>query len=94
MIARLITIWICNLIDTISTLYFYTYHGGIELNPISAELLHSPQLFVTFKLFIMTIAVTFLWWKQDLKFCKIASWILFVEYLLVVFYYILLFIIV
>ena len=87
MLIRLITIWICNFIDIISTLYFYNYYGGIETNPLTAELVKHPVLFVIVKLTIITMAVAFTWWRQDMKFCKVASWILFVEYLAVAFYY-------
>lgn len=90
MLIRLITAYLCNLIDTIATVYFYIVYDGTELNPISAELLRSPPLFVAFKLIVMTIAVTFIWWKRDWKFCKVTSWVLFVEYLLVTIYYIIL----
>ena len=85
--VKLIIAWFCNLIDIIFTLYFYIYHNGVELNPISAELLQSPILFGTFKLVVMTIAVMFLWWKRDWKFCRVTSWVLLIEYLLVVVYY-------
>ena len=85
--VRLIISYLCNLIDTIATLYFYTYYDGVELNPISAELLQSPMLFIAFKLAVMTIAVMFLWWKRDWKFCRVTSWVLLIEYLLVTFYY-------
>ena len=90
MLIRLITTYLCNLIDTIATVYFYIVYDGTELNPISAELLRSPPLFAAFKLIVMTIAVAFIWWKRDWKFCKVTSWVLFVEYLLVTIYYIIL----
>lgn len=91
MVTRLILAWLCNLIDVIATVYLCTYCNGEELNPISAELLNSPPLFIAFKLIVMTIAVLFMWWRQDTKFCKVASWILFIEYLLVAFYYVIVF---
>lgn len=88
MILRLIITYLCNLIDTVSTVYFYTVYDGTELNPISAELLRiPPTLFIVFKLIVMTISVAFIWWKRDWKFCKVVSWILFIEYLLVALYY-------
>lgn len=87
MILRLIITYLCNLIDTIATVYFYIVYDGTELNPISAELLQSPPLFIAFKLIVMTISVAFMWWKRDWKFCKVVSWILFIEYLLVALYY-------
>lgn len=95
MILRLIITYLCNLIDTVSTVYFYILYEGTELNPISAAMLtQSPALFIAFKLIVMTISVAFMWWKRDWKFCKVASWILFIEYLLVAIYYLILFIIV
>ena len=91
MLFRLITAWFCNLFDVISTLYFYTYFEGEELNPISNWLLQWPPAFVTVKVIVMTIAVAFCLWKRDWKFCNIVSWILFIEYLLVAAYYLFLF---
>lgn len=91
MFIRLIIAWICNLIDTIATVHLYTNYDGTELNPISAVLLRTPQTFVTFKLVVMTIAVAFLWWKRDWNLCKVMGWILFIEYLLVVFYYLMIY---
>ena len=72
MLIRLITAYLCNLIDTIATVYFYIVYDGTELNPISAELLRSPSLFVAFKLIVMTIDVAFIWWKRDWKNCEIS----------------------
>ena len=87
MLLRLAIAWICNLIDIVATLFFYTQYEGEELNPISAELLHSPPLFVTVKLAVLTGAVAFIWWKRDWLFCKAVSWVLFIEYLAVALYY-------
>ena len=94
MFIRLIIAWICNLIDTIATVHLYTNYDGTELNPISSALLQSPPVFIAFKLVVMTIAVAFLWWKQDWVLCKVLSWILFIEYLLVAFYYLIVYTIV
>lgn len=94
MFIRLIIAWICNLIDTIATVHLYTNYDGTELNPISAVLLRTPLVFIAFKLIVMTIAVAFLWWKQDWMLCKVLSWVLFIEYLLVVFYYLIVYTIV
>ena len=88
MLFRLITAWVCNLIDTIATVHLYTVYDGEELNPISAWLLsQSTTTFTVVKMVVMTLAVAFAWWRKDMKICKVASWILFVEYLLVAFYY-------
>ena len=85
---RLAIIWVCNLIDTIATVYLCNHFDGEELNPISDWFLsQSTDMFVIFKMIVVTYAVIFMLWKQDMKFCKIASWILFVEYLLVAIYY-------
>lgn len=92
MIFRLITAWLCNLIDTIATVHLYTTYNGEELNPISDWFLsQSTADFVVFKMLVMTVAVLFMWWQRDVKFCRVASWILFVEYLLVAFYYFLIY---
>lgn len=94
MILRLITAWLCNLFDIVSTLYFYTYFDGDELNPISEVLLQNPPLFVIFKLAVMTIATVFIWIKRDWNICKVAGWILFIEYMFVAIYYAILYAIV
>ena len=94
MLFRLITAWLCNLFDVISTLYFYTYFDGEELNPISDWLLQWSPVFIAVKLTVMTIAVVFCWLKQDWKFCNIVSWILLIEYLLVATYYLFFFMII
>lgn len=88
MLLRLIIIWICNLIDTMATVYLYTNYDATELNPICAELLKNLPLFTIVKISIMSMAVLFLMWKKDWIFCKITSWILFIEYLLIAIYYI------
>ena len=88
MIVRLIMVWLCNYIDTLATLHLSANYVGTELNPISVIFLQSPLLFVAFKLTVMTIAVMFLWWRRDWKLCKVISWILFIEYILVAIYYV------
>lgn len=92
--TRLILTWLFNLIDTVATLYLYLFHNGVELNPISAILLKSPELFATVKLSAMTVVVWLILQKRDLAVSKAASWILFIEYLLVAIYYMFVFMII
>lgn len=88
MLLRLITAWLCNLLDTAATLHLYLVYEGEELNPISAFLLRqSPVLFVTYKLVMMTVLVVLLWWKRDWKFAQAASWLPFINYLAISLYY-------
>ena len=88
MSIRLITAWLCNLIDTAATLHLYLVYEGEELNPISAFLLRqSPALFIAYKLVMMTSAVVIIWWKRDWKLSQAASWVLFISYLAAALYY-------
>lgn len=84
---RLIIAWLCNLIDTAATLHLFFTVDGEELNPITAWLLQCPPVFAVVKLVVMSSAVAFIWWKRDGWLCKIASWVLCVEYLAVAVYY-------
>ena len=94
MLFRLLTAWLCNLFDIISTLYFYTYFEGEELNPISAWLLQWPPLFVAVKIVGMTVLIALLWHKKEWLFCRIIEWWLFVAYALITVYYLYYFVVV
>ena len=86
--VRLITAWLCNLIDTAATIHLFLQYGNWELNPISAWLLgRSPLLFAGYKLLCMTALVVLCWWKRDWKLSKAASWLVFVNYTAVTVYY-------
>lgn len=84
---RLITAWLCNLFDIISTLYFYTYFDGEELNPISNWLLQWPPVFVVVKIVGMTVLIALLLYKKEWLLCKIVERWVFIAYSLITIYY-------
>ena len=83
---RLYLIFCFNIIDIVSTLYVIQ-HGGIELNPICAWLLQWPLVFVVSKIAVATLLLILLWVLQEYKVARFASWILFIEYTYIAFYY-------
>ena len=84
----LILLSICNLIDTIATLYFTTMHDFIELNPVMNKLLQRPFLFVVVKLGIVAVVIYRLWVCRQDKLAQIAAVILAVFYGAIAIYYI------
>lgn len=69
---KILFIWICNLIDTISTLCLYETGMFEELNPFMALLLQNPLLFAIVKIGVMTILLIRLWQVREDKKSKIA----------------------
>ena len=67
--ALLIITWLGNLIDTIATVYL-TSIGYIEANPIMAQLLAYPIVFIVVKIALMTGLCTYLWLKRTDKHAK------------------------
>lgn len=59
----LLIAWLGNLIDTIATVYL-TSIGYVEANPIMAQLLNYPVIFVIVKLLLMTGLCAYLWLKR------------------------------
>ena len=59
----LLIAWLGNLIDTIATVYL-TSLGYVEANPIMAQLLNYPVVFVIVKLLLMTGLCAYLWLKR------------------------------
>ena len=59
----LLIAWLGNLIDTIATVYL-TSLGYVEANPIMAQLLNYPVIFVIVKLLLMTGLCAYLWLKR------------------------------
>lgn len=59
----LLIAWLGNLIDTIATVYL-TRLGYVEANPIMAQLLNYPVIFVIVKLLLMTGLCAYLWMKR------------------------------
>ena len=85
--TRLIFTWVCNLADTVSTLYLFGC-GYTEVNPVMAWLLQSPLRFALVKIGAMTTVVAWLWWERDSRYARIASWVAAVTYGAVALYYI------
>lgn len=69
---KLLFIWLCNLIDTISTLSLYKTGMFEELNPFMAKLLQNPFLFGIVKIGVITIILIRLWQVREDKKSKIA----------------------
>ena len=65
----LLIAWLGNLIDTIATVYL-TSIGYVEANPIMAQLLNYPVIFVIVKLLLMTGLCAYLWLKRLDKHAK------------------------
>lgn len=65
----LLIAWLGNLIDTIATVYL-TSIGYVEANPIMAQLLNYPLVFVIVKLLLMTGLCAYLWLKRTSKHSK------------------------
>ena len=59
----LLIAWLGNLIDTIATVYL-TSLGYVEANPIMAQLLNCPVIFVIVKIALMTGLCAYLWLKR------------------------------
>ena len=59
----LLIAWLGNLIDTIATVYL-TSLGYVEANPIMAQLLNYPVIFVIVKIALMTGLCAYLWMKR------------------------------
>lgn len=59
----LLIAWLGNLIDTIATVYL-TSLGYVEANPIMAQLLNYPVIFVLVKIALMTGLCAYLWLKR------------------------------
>ena len=69
---KLLFIWICNLIDTISTLSLYKTGMFEELNPFMTLLLQNPFIFAVVKIGVITIILIRLWQVREDKKSKIA----------------------
>lgn len=65
----LLIAWLGNLIDTIATVYLAGL-GYAEANPIMAQLLNYPVIFVIVKMFLMSGLCAYLWLKRTDKHAK------------------------
>ena len=84
---RIISIFICNIIDTVATLCFYSTGLFEELNPVMRYLLQWPVIFVLFKMGIVVIISLRLWQQREHKLARIVINICWIEYLLLAIYY-------
>ena len=84
--ARLIAIYVFNLIDIIATLTT-TQSGFVEINPVAALLLQSTVLFVEVKFAAGLLVVCWLWHNRSHRLARLASWIVFIMYGVVALYY-------
>ena len=65
----LLIAWLGNLIDTIATVYLAGL-GYAEANPIMAQLLEYPVIFVIVKMFLMSGLCAYLWLKRSDRHAK------------------------
>lgn len=70
--SKLLFIWTCNLIDTISTLSLYKTGMFEELNPFMTLLLKNPSLFGVVKVSVISIVLVRLWKTQEDEKAQIA----------------------
>lgn len=89
---RILSIFICNIIDTISTLLFNSTGMFVELNPVMRYFLQEPILFVYVKMGIVILILTRIWYETDNKYVRIAINICYIEYLLLAIYYFIMFV--
>ena len=82
----LLIAWLGNLIDTIATVYL-TSLGYVEANPIMAQLLNYPVIFVIVKLLLMTGLCAYLWLKRLDKHAMPMAIVASVVYCLITAYY-------
>ena len=85
--AFLIIAWLCNLIDTIATVYL-TSIGYVEANPVMAQLLSYPLLFITVKTLLMTGLCAYLWLKRTDKHAKPLATLAAIVYGAIAVYYV------
>ena len=62
--ALLLTAWVGNFIDMVSTPYVIR-HGFMELNPVTRWLLNYPLMFVLAKQMSVTCVLYWLWHNRD-----------------------------
>ena len=84
----LITAWLGNAIDMVSTLYLVN-RGFVEANPVIRRVLEYPALFVLVKLGAMTALVFWLWHRREDRHAKPLATIAAAVYGLIAVYYIL-----
>lgn len=82
----LIIAWLCNLIDTIATVYL-TNLGYIEANLLMSCLLAHPVIFVLVKMILMTGLLLFLWLRRTDKHAKPMATVATVVYGAIAVYY-------
>lgn len=85
---RILTIFLCNIIDTVATLCLYSTGMFVELNPVMRYFLHSPTAFIIFKMSLVIIVLIRLWQERNDRLAQIVINICWIEYLLLAIYYV------
>lgn len=85
---RILSIFICNIIDVIATLGLYSTGIFYEVNPIMRCLIKFPIAFIIFKITIVSVALLKLWEEKDDRVAQIAINICWIIYLLLAIYYV------
>ena len=91
MTSYLFIIFVCNIIDVISTVYFTQTKNFIELNPFMGLLLERPLVVIVVKVALASIVLWRLWQCRQEKIAHIAAWIITTGYSAIAIYYILCF---
>ena len=69
---KYISIGLCNLIDTIATLYLCRTCAFLEVNPFMAILLQRPVMFAMVKIILISAVLIRLWYSQEDKKAQVA----------------------
>jgi hypothetical protein len=85
--VALVILWVCNLIDTVATLYYTQAGLLVEINPIMAALLESPPAFVCVKIVGMTAICGYLWMFRRFKIARCGAFVGAVVYIGLAIYY-------
>lgn len=84
---RILTIFICNIIDMVATLFLFSTGLFIELNPVMNFCLQWPIVFVIVKIGVATWICNKMWRYREEKLAQVTINILWIEYLLLAIYY-------
>lgn len=80
--------WLCNLIDTVATVYLHSVYMYLETNPVMAWLLQWPWLFIFVKIAAMTAVALWLWRERGNCYARAAAWVAAAVYGAVALYYV------
>lgn len=86
--ARLIIIYIFNLIDLIATIYLVSLFGlSVEGNPIGRWLIQTNLVYVV-KIAVVGLALLLLWKFKKNRFAIVGSWVILITFSLLAVYHV------